>query len=291
MPVGKIIKKAGSIIFIFILIVVLAGFMKVFLFASFKTTTHSMEPAIIAGDYILVNKLILGPRIYEKYIFGENRNSRMKRIWGLRSVKRNDVLVFDFPYKMYAPNKIIQGGGLYYVKRCIAIPGDTFYIENGIYKVKGISESLGSVEQQYEFSQMDENSLDKRLLHVFPKDTMHFRWTVKNWGPLYVPAKGDKLLIDSKSFKLYKNLIEYETGGILSLKDEAFLLDNHKIESYTFCRNYYFVAGDFVSESEDSRHWGLLPDDLIIGKAIAIWKSKDINRGKYRWDRFLKVIK
>lgn len=285
------IKKVGIAIFLLVTIVLLAVFMKVFLFASFSTSTHSMEPAILAGDHILVNKLILGPRIYEKWGFLKDTRIRMKRVQGLRDVRRNDVLVFDFPYKKYAPNKIIQGGNLFYVKRCIAIPGDTLSIDNGIYKVKGVSERLGNVERQIELSQTAESSVGKRPHAVFPKDTAHFRWTIKDFGPLYVPAKGNNLQIDSISIKQYKNLIEYETEKPISTKGGIIYLGDSILYSYTFCQNYYFVAGDMIFDSDDSRYWGLLPDDLIVGKAVVVLKSQDITSSKLRWNRFLRIIK
>jgi signal peptidase I len=252
-----------------------------------------MDPTIIAGDYILVNKLLLGPRIYENLSFLKYTKTKMKRIWKWHNVKRNDILVFDFPYKWYAPNKIIQGGNLFYVKRCIAIPGDTFCIDNGVYKVKDINGNLGNIEKHSNLSQIESNSLifNKRFRDIFPKDTTYFRWTIKNFGPLYIPAKDDNLSFDSISIKLYKNLIEYETEKIISIKNGIIYLGDSIINKYTFLQNYYFVAGDFISASEDSRYWGLLPDDLVVGKAVVIWKSQDIITGKYRWNRFLKTIK
>jgi signal peptidase I len=286
---NKIIRKTGKLIFLVVIIVVLAIIMKVFLFATFKIPTPSMEPAIMAGDHIIVNKLILGARIYENCGFLKGRKTKMKRIPGLRKVKRNDVLVFDFPYK--TPDKIQQGGNLFYVKRCIAIPRDTFYIKNGFYKVKGLTDNLGHVERQRELSERDECSFDEALRNVFPKDTAYFHWTIKDFGPLYIPAKGDILSIDSINITLYKKLIEYETGESISTDNGLVYLGGNTLENYTFRQNYYFMAGDWIFDSIDSRYWGLLPDDLIIGKATIVWKSVDIYSGKHKWDRLLKIIK
>ena len=285
------IKKIKNIIFLIIVVLLLSTFMKVFLFASFRTSTQSMEPTILAGDHILVNKLILGPRIYENWSFFKDSKIKMKRMPGLRSVKRNDVLVFDFPYKRYAPDKIIQGGNLYYIKRCVAIPGDTFFIDNGTYKVKGVSENLGDVKAQHELPQNQVNLTNKSYQSIFPKDTLNFRWTIKDFGPLYIPTKGDNLRIDSVSIGLYKNLIEYETDKSVCVKNGIVYLNDSIICDYTFLQNYYFVVGDYFFNSEDSRYWGLLPDDLVIGKAVVIWKSQDVSSGIYRWSRFFKIIK
>lgn len=157
--------------------------MKVFLFASFNIPTSSMEPSIMAGDHILVNKLIVGPRIYENFGFLKGKKTKMRRISGIRKIKRNDVLVFDFPYKM--PDKITQDGNLFYVKRCVAIPGDTFCIDNGIYKVKGIQGHFGCVARQKELAEMNETSFREDLRNVFPQNSMHFRWTIKDFKPYY----------------------------------------------------------------------------------------------------------
>lgn len=263
--------------------------MKVFLFDSFKIATPSMEPAIMAGDHIIVNKLLLGPRLYENFGFLKGEKTKMERIKGFRKVKRNDVLVFDFPYM--TPDKIRQGGYVFFVKRCVAIPGDTFLIDNGVYKVKNISEDLGHVKRQRELSEINESSLRDEIRNVFPKDTTYFRWSIKNFGPIYIPAKGDNIKIDSISIMLYKNLIEYETGKNLSVKKGIVYLNDSLLHNYTFLQDYYFMAGDWIFDSVDSRYWGLLPDDLIIGKAAIIWKSQDINTGKFRWERFLKTVK
>ena len=263
--------------------------MKVFLFASFLIPTPSMAPAIEPGDHVFVNKLSLGPRLYENWRFLKGEKTTMKRISGLSKVKRNDVLVFDFPYN--TPDKIRQGGNTIYIKRCVAIPGDTFYIDNGIYKVKGISESLGDVVRQLKLSETDKDSFREEIRNVFPRDTAYFRWTIKDFGPIYVPAKGDNIKIDSLSVLLYKNLIEYETEKTISVKDGMIYLEDSLIQCYTFKQNYYFMAGDLVFDSIDSRFWGLLPDDLVIGKASIIWKSTDLRTGKYRWGRFLKMVK
>ena len=289
MTIKGIFRKILNGGLLLIVIVVLTIIMKVFLFATFKIPTASMIPAVEPGDHVLESKLYLGPRIYENWGFLKGKKTKMKRISGFSKVKRNDMLVFDFPYS--TPNKMKQGGNVFYLKRCVAIPGDTFYIENGIYKVKGINEDLGYIEQQKELSERGEDTFAGNVRYTFPNDTANFRWTIKNFGPLYVPAKGDNIPIDSMSVLLYKNLIEYETRKTISIKYGAIHLGDSIIESYCFQQDYYFMAGDLIFDSVDSRYWGLLPDDLVVGKAFFIWKSEDMNTGKYKWDRFFKSIK
>jgi len=129
--------------------IVLAIYLRVFVFDSFKIPSPSMESAIIAGDFILVNKLVLGARVYKNFDFMKGGKVETKRLWGWREIRRNDVLVFNFPYSDWG--KLDFDFNVFYVKRCVAIPGDTFYIDNGIYKVKNCSDTLGCYESQRKF--------------------------------------------------------------------------------------------------------------------------------------------
>ncbi|MCL2651071.1 MAG: signal peptidase I [Candidatus Azobacteroides sp.] len=88
--------------------IVLAIFLRVFVFDSFKIPSPSMKPAILAGDYILVNKLVLGGRIYKNFDFMKGGKVETKRLWGWRKVKRNDVLVFNFPAPSLKRKEVLQ---------------------------------------------------------------------------------------------------------------------------------------------------------------------------------------
>ena len=97
--------------------------------------------------------------------------------------------------------------------------------------------------------------------------------------------------IDTMNIILYRNLIAYETQKPVSTKEGAVLIGDSIISEYTFRKNYYFMTGDFVFDSKDSRYWGLLPEDHIAGKVAFFWNTKDIHSGKVSWDKFLKKIK
>jgi signal peptidase I len=105
-----------------------------------------MNPAILPGDYIIVNKMAYGSRIYKNFSLLKNGKFETFRLKGFSKVKLNDVIVFNNPYS--EPSKITPNLNDYYVKRCVAIPCDTFYIEKGIYKIKGRSEVLGDYKAQ-----------------------------------------------------------------------------------------------------------------------------------------------
>lgn len=287
MKVKKLIKTFFKGLLAVVMIIALSITMKVFLFASFKIPTSSMEPGIIPGDYILVNKLILGPRIYKNIAFQKSEKIEIVRLKGLGQVNRNDILVFNFPYPN--PDKIEPDLNMHWVKRCIAIPGDTFFIENGIYKVAGYPDSLGIFHQQIALGQMADTEFLDEVFNCFPGDTL-YNWNIKNFGPLYIPGKGDRIVLNTQNILLYKNLINYETNQEVTLEDGEIYLGSQLCPSYTFKQNYYFMSGDWIFDSQDSRYWGLLPEDLIIGKAVIIWKSIDPYSGEFKWKRFMKII-
>ncbi|GAB6013268.1 signal peptidase I [Viscerimonas tarda] len=271
-----------SLIIIVSLMVALS--FRIFIFSTFKIPSKSMEPTIIPGDHILVNKLVPGPRILKNLDLLEKTG--YLDIWrpNLFSIERNDVLVFNFPW-----NKTIENLNIYYVKRCVAIPGDTFYIENGINKVMNLITVLGNSAIQNELSTTDDNKFVPGLYRCFPHDSI-YGWNIKNFGPIYIPKAFDMLHIDGLNIKLYKNIIEYETNKKIRVKNNEILLNDSLIWEYKLLQNYYFMAGDNVFDSKDSRYWGLLPEDHIVGKVAFIWKSEDTETGEIRWNRILKLI-
>jgi len=180
---------------------------------------------------------------------------------------------------------------VYYLKRCVALPGDTFSIENGFYRVKNYPDSLGSFFRQRELSQKSKDDFHENIWKCFPFDKTHYNWNIKDFGPFFIPASGATIVLDTINWLLYNKSIEYETDKTLSILDGSIYLDDEIITGYTFKMNYYFMAGDYIFDSRDSRYWGLMPEDCIIGKAIIVVRSKDLNSGKIRWNRILKKIR
>ena len=288
----KILKEVIFYSTVIIISLVFAIFLRIFVFTSIiKIPSGSMEPAILAGDRIIVTKLIPGPRVFRNI-----RQIRLdgkvqtKRFRGIRKVRRNDTMVFNFPYSA-GWDRIDMDLNVYYLKRCVALPGDTFSIENGIYRVKNCSDSLSYLFRQQEMMKKSQEDFPSGFWRSFPFDTVHYQWNIKDFGPLYVPASGALITIDSTNFKLYKNLIEYETDKSLSVRNGSVYLDDDVILEYLFKLNYYFMAGNNIFDSKDSRYWGMLPEDCIIGKAVLVWRSSDMKTGKIRWNRFFKLIR
>ncbi|MCW1953271.1 MAG: signal peptidase I [Flavobacteriia bacterium] len=129
---------------------------------------------------------------------------------------------------------------------------------------------------------------------VFPHDPA-FPWNQDQFGPLYIPAKGDKLNVSVQNISLYREIIETYEGNSLEVNGNEILINGSAADSYTFSQNYYWMMGDNRHNSEDSRYWGFVPEDHIVGKPIFIWMSIDgINDGiknwNIRWDRVFTTV-
>ena len=248
-----------------------------------------MESVILPGDYILVNKWLAGARIFDIWKSVEGEEVEISRLPGSRKIKRNDVLVFNDPYYRSA-DSISMDVIRYHVKRCVALPGDTFEIRQGINRVKGFDGVLGDVERQLLLPRTFMPIEGWEAKGVFPQDSL-FKWTLLEFGPLYLPAKGDEMELSAHHYKLYKHLIEWEQKGKLALRGDSVFLNDSLVRNYCFRENYYFMAGDRVPSSRDSRYWGLLPEPYIVGVATLIWKSENMETGKIRWNRVLKSIR
>ena len=256
--------------------------------SSFCISTGSMQPALKPGDNILVNKSIMGARIFNVWEAAGDKDVKIYRLPSLGKVKRNDVLVFHYPYP-HKNDSLSMHLLRYYVKRCIALPGDTVGILQGFYYIKGIETSVGNIQAQRRIAELRKNDVRSIVKDAYPWDK-YINWTILNFGPLYVPVKGQMVVMDSTTVKLYRNLIEWEQKEKLICEGHGVFLDDSLIRNYCFQENYYFVSGDYLEYSEDSRNWGLLPESYIVGVATHIWKSVDKTTGKVHWDRVMKRI-
>lgn len=257
-------------------------------FSSFKVPTGSMEPTILPGDYILVNKWLTGGRIFDVWEAAEGKEVEIHRLPGIRSIKRNDVVVFNDPYYR-SKDSISMDIKRYYVKRCVALPGDTFEIRRGVNHVRGFEGVLGNIERQRILPDVFMPTEGWREKGVFPQDSL-IKWSLLEFGPLYLPKKEDEIAMTAHHYSLYKHVIEWEQKDKLTLIGENVFLGDSLIHTYRFKENYYFMAGDRVTSSRDSRYWGLLPEPYIVGIATLIWKSVNNETGKVRWDRVMKTI-
>jgi signal peptidase I len=126
----------------------------------------------------------------------------------------------------------------------------------------------------------------------FPHDP-HLRWNVDNYGPIIIPKKGWTVTLDSLTFPVYRRAIQVYENNKLEIDGNDIVINGKKSKTYTFKQNYYWMMGDNRHNSEDSRFWGFVPEDHIVGKALFIWMSSDSSgRGfnSIRWNRVFKGI-
>ena len=261
---------------------------QVFLFSSFRIPSDSMSPALQKGDCVLVWKPIVGARLFNLHRSLQLEQTEIYRLPGLRKIRRNDVVVFNFPH----PNgwdKIEMHILKYYIKRCIGLPGDTLSIRNGRFRINGTNEPLGNMDSQERIGRTLPGEFPDGVYKAFPFDSV-ISWNIRNFGPLYVPKAGDKVEMNRENYLLYRKLIAWEQKAEINYNDSTVFLNGEPIREYRFLKNYYFMAGDKGLNSQDSRYWGLLPEEYIVGKAAFVWKSVDPYTGQFRWDRFMKKI-
>ena len=128
---------------------------------------------------------------------------------------------------------------------------------------------------------------------IFPNGS-NLTWNRDNYGPLLVPGEDQALEMTPDNVMKYAFTIEkYEGHEKVEVKDGTLYIDGKKVDSYTFKQNYYFMMGDNRHDSLDSRYWGFVPEDHVVGKAWFLWLSLDKFEsmfGKIRWNRFFKGI-
>ncbi|MGL2964319.1 signal peptidase I [Flavobacterium sp. RSB2_4_14] len=118
-------------------------------------------------------------------------------------------------------------------------------------------------------------------------------WNADNFGPIYIPEAGKTVALNLKSLPFYKRIISVYEGNDLKVVGDDIYVNNKKATTYTFQKNYYWMMGDNRNNSEDSRYWGYVPDDHIVGKPVFIWMSWDTNGkgiNKIRWERLFTTV-
>ena len=265
-------------------------FCLLFVYASFTIPSDSMQPVIKPGDTVVVDKLSTGARLFD--IAGAARGDSVG-IWrmpGWRRFRRGDVLVFNFVHRD-SWDTIAMNVRTYYIKRCIAVPGDTVAIRGFVYTVNG--DTLRRYATPEEFGRLypDDAALraERRRGYMADLSDTIDNWTIRDYGPLVVPARGMTLPVDTVTFRRYRQMIERETGRGVTRRDGRVWLGDSVLTAYTFREDYYFMAGDNAVASMDSRYWGLVPEDFIVGRAVLTVWSK--NSDGIQWQRILRPVK
>ena len=124
--------------------------------------------------------------------------------------------------------------------------------------------------------------------NTFPYDSAHYKWSEDNFGPLWVPAKGSTVKLSKENIAIYRRIIEVYEGNKFEEVNGGFVINGKPADSYTFHMNYYWMMGDNRHNSQDSRFWGFVPEDHVVGKASLIWFSW---QNGPRWNRLFRTIK
>ncbi|MEJ5244163.1 MAG: signal peptidase I [Bacteroidota bacterium] len=272
----------GAIIFVMII--------NGLLIASFVVPTGSMEKTVLTGDFLFVNKLIFGPSTPQIIPF-VNIPLPFYKFPGLRKPEKNDVIVFIFPgYRDEVEASEFQ----YYLKRCVATAGDTLQIINNVLYVNGVEQKLppNAVIANNAFRDPMET------LRTFPKGR---NWTHDNYGPIRIPKKGDIINLTLDNLEEWDIFIKRE-GNDVKVDGNQIIINGKPANKYTVQRDYCFGIGDNRDFSLDSRYWGFIPYDNVLGKPLIIywsWEIKDAYERPYsliekisniRWNRILKTV-
>ncbi len=380
---SKAREWADAIIFA----VIAATIIRVFFIEAYTIPTGSMERSLMIGDFLFVSKVNYGARIPMTPVafpfahhtmpvtggkaYWEGVQWKYRRLPGLSDIKRNDVVVFNFPegdtVALEAQDQnyynLVRSMGHAavnsqftvtsrpvdkrenYIKRCIGIGGDVITMKNGIVSVNGkpeklvptgqityavkmkssdvnfdvfkdlgfdINSDISSLGQENMFQfvgteemmaevkkldfvvsvQEDTAPADYADISVFPQDKNR-TWNVDNFGPITVPKKGLTVKLDSVTMPLYERAIRIYEGNKLEKATDGWLINGQKADSYTFKMDYYWMMGDNRHNSLDSRFFGFVPEDHVVGKALFIWMSvRDQGSflSKIRWSRIFKGI-
>lgn len=229
-----------------------AMFIRFFFVEAYNVPTKSMAETILEGDYLVVNKFIYGISTPRYLPFTDIEILHFK-FPAFLTPKRGDIVVFHFPGNS---DEVKSKEPISFVKRCVGIAGDTIKVaDNKLYVNNREFPSNGSIDGD-----------------IYSTDTPSEK---NNFGPVIVPKKGEKILVDISNVDQWRVFIEREGHDVNVGDDGSILVDGIKIKSYTVEKNYYFMMGDNRNDSYDSRHWGFLSEDNIIGKALFVYWSWD----------------
>lgn len=277
----------------------------------FRIPTGSMENSLLVGDFLLANKFVYGIRTpdwigipYTKIGF----SIPFIRTPGFRKPQQGDVVIFKYP----------RDESLNYIKRCIAVSGDTVEIRNKTVFVNG---KKFPNPPKSKFIDPNIYSKNRKEHNIFPPDAGN----KDNYGPVRVPAPGDTLRFTNSNKEKwfeYLQIILYEGHKItlssgskkfhLTTKEtnrwrsaikryplESFTIDGRSLNEYLYTVKYrhYFMMGDNRDNSQDSRYWGFVPERNVVGEGLIIYLSWDKDMplyrlfNKIRWKRIFGLIR
>jgi signal peptidase I len=263
---------------------------KTFLIETSRVPTGSMEETIMVGDFLFVNKFIYGSSSPRNIPF-TNITLPYFQLPAISEPEKGDIIVFEYPgdRDVLQPTEILN-----YVKRCIGEPGDTIEIRNKVVYING-KELHKPFHVQYQMQRILPKSYTRP--DIFPNGS---GWNKDQYGPLIIPKKGDVVNLTLENIEAYKMLINRNNGkNVVSVKDGRIYIDGKHVTNYEVPQDYYFAMGDNRDDSADSRYWGFVPREKIVGEALMIYWSWNPNipfssffklLGSTRFNRIAKLV-
>ena len=359
----QIVKNVTSWVGAILFAVVAATLVHTYFMRPYAIPTSSLEKSLLIGDYLFVSKFHYGARLpitpvalpmVHDSIPKTNLPSYCNKIKlpymrlpAIQKIKRNDIVVFNWPADtlktMWGDN---SGKFTYkpidkktnYVKRCVAIAGDTLEIKDGtiyingkvsimpdrakpqfFYKVKLKDfNQINNLLKTYKITEARQTS-DKNVLinlddetakriknnpnvislekfvnpkgkydkAIFPHNEQ-YKWSIDNFGPIYMPKKGETVELNKKTIPFYRDLLKRYEGVSFAETENEFFINGKKVNKYTFKQDYYWMMGDNRQNSLDARFWGYVPFDHVVGKPVLIWMSWD--KGSPRFERWFTTV-
>ncbi|WP_320969650.1 signal peptidase I [Bacteroides nordii] len=305
-----IIALAGAIITVLLL--------RSFVFTSCLIPSAGMENSLFRGERILVNKWSYGLRLPLMSIFSYHR-------WRERKVGKEDIVVFNNPASTTQP--VIDRREVF-ISRCAGVPGDTLLIDSLFTIVSSQSVAEPDRKRLYTYPKAREEQLDSLLsiLSITPNELMgqdsvnnvrsfsRYEYYLleqamngSNWiqplesdrekqviNPLIIPRKGMAVRVYPWNRTLLRNTLVLHEGKQAEIKNDTLYVDGHPVQHCYFSKDYYWMVSNNSVNLSDSRLFGLVPQDHIIGKASLIWFSKESNTNLfegYRWNRFFQPVR
>jgi signal peptidase I len=184
--------------------------------------------------------------------------------------------------------------------RVSQIPDSNGYFAPNVFELPLTAKQAEEMKKSKEivwFDVLDDTTADQAPGTMYPnsRNPKFAQWTVDNFGPIVIPAEGMTVPLNDDNFDLFQRVIRvYEHHNLVRTGKDKFLLDGQPATQYTFAQNYYWMMGDNRNNSLDSRYWGFVPEDHIVGKAVFTWFSKADPKYQghsgIRWDRMFKLV-
>lgn len=229
--------------------------------ASFVVPTESMENTVKAGDFLFVNRLKYAPSTPQLIPF-LNIPLPFLRLPGYTTPKKNDVIVFIFPGDR---DQTEATEFQYYLKRCVATAGDTLEIRDKRLYVNGIERKLPEYGR---FENAGIEPISDQWI-TFPEGR---GYTKDNYGPVRIPKEGDVIQIDPQNLREWKIFIMREGHDVFTDGINVYV-DGNPVKEYKVERDYVFGMGDNRDNSTDSRYFGYIPVENIIGSPLIVYWS------------------